>query len=1500
MVGDIRFHARRIAPFLGLILLPALLAGCPSWVIPVISVSPTAVSFDDSKADATLVVANAGGGVLSWKVQSKPDWISCDPAQGTVVFNSNVITVNATLAGLSAGTHNGQVLITSSGGNRAIAVAATVVAPPAIEVAPASLDFGGSAVTQTFTITNPGGSLLTWTIIPPLSNWLSVNPATGQTAAGESDSITVVVDRSGLAPGTQVGPVLIELNSNAGSRVVTVQATVQAFTVNPTVLDFGSQLDSLPIVLHNTEDDDVHWTINGSALPAWVRLTPDALSGTLVSGVDQTIQVAVDRTGLPPGVNNGEIAFASDGGPETVRLRVEGLEPKLVVTPDAIDFGSSKDEDTVTIHNNGTGVLLWSVEEGTTSGGVFTAGELPWLAVTGATLGQIAAGDSAPVAIQVDRSLVSPNPNDPYQGSLRFKSADGQESLVAISMVALPSVLRVLPSTLAFGTAYTQKTLAIWNGGLGTVNWRVDTSSKPAWVTVDPVDGSGIASGSVTGDETDAIKVAVDRTGLPPADADYAWSFQVTATNDSGNTLAPITVNVTMNVAKVPTISVDTGHSSDGTPNVDQTGVAFIPMGTTLTQSTFRILNVGTGVLSWSIDTNAFPSWFKSASPAQGAIPAGGQTMVSVAVDRAGLPFGDESYLLQIASNDPLHASLPVRLEMQVPKVVIIGAKPTEDALGLYAVSDTVSVANLGDPGSILNFQITSNKAWLYFYPETGSSEGTNDLVKDWRDIDISIDRGQLDGTGSTGELTITAFETNELGQRVTLVDVKPVTVKVSVQAAELSFEAPTLRTRIPSLVRFVALMRDIAYEPIKLPDNLLDQYANSFSIFEKDVPLEKTETNQFLTSGSNLRTNVAILLDYSGSMDAAAKSVSDTSISGATDPLQALYERCVGTLVESLPAHYNIALMEFHERSQQTRLVADGGPAFTTDKALVLDRLHGISIHDHGATELLPAVNEAGLLIDSTDSGLLRTAFDDADVRALICISDGRLTTPPGVIKDSLDLLKGLRVRFFPIGWGAGVQHEPLARIGSGTGGHYYPTAMERTGDIDLNGNPVTLPQVSALFDWCDAQDPAVAPCDQSVAKDLSSQIVLSYVTLTEDSPITVRVDAQFDNPNDDNGVCLPDQGLITGSLTQKQLDFTQNVGDIRMGQISLRAEGLANSRARAVVRAEYVPRNVAAFEFQITASQPFNAPTLAGGVVSDWTLTDLGSQIYRLEPPSGGSPLPYGAFGDLLFLEFTDAIPAGGATLTFTVKDPVYDASNSQGKYFIAPGVLNVDSAGSFAPAFPTPEVIVLDPPSTSGIDFDTGLSSAQIAIRNAGGVHLPTDVWLNWTVSGSPDFAIVGIPSSGSLKDSTAQDVLTVSVDRSVVKGNHSGYITIAFDTETLGLPTTFMQIPVSLTVLPPVLDVVSDSFHGGMTLDFGTTDTELSFYIHNAGQSTINWRANATAFPAWLSITPTGGVDSPDPVTVRVNRAGLATGDYTFPIQIQSNGGSATVAVTMNVP
>jgi hypothetical protein len=85
----------------------------------------------------------------------------------------------------------------------------------------------------------------------------------------------------------------------------------------------------------------------------------------------------------------------------------------------------------------------------------------------------------------------------------------------------------------------------------------------------------------------------------------------------------------------------------------------------------------------------------------------------------------------------------------------------------------------------------------------------------------------------------------------------------VVVSSASLSFEVAPAYTRIPSLVRFPMILRNLRYQAMPLPILDLGFYSEQFAIFEKEQPLEITETNQFLTAGNRLRTNIGIMLDY-------------------------------------------------------------------------------------------------------------------------------------------------------------------------------------------------------------------------------------------------------------------------------------------------------------------------------------------------------------------------------------------------------------------------------------------------------------------------------------------------------------------------------------------------------------------------------------------------------------------------------------------------------------
>ncbi len=96
-----------------------------------------------------------------------------------------------------------------------------------------TLNLGLSASQSTFRVWNCGGGTLGYTVSDNKS-WLSVNPTSGS-STGEQDTITVSVNRSGLADGTYQGDVTVVPSVGAAVAVMVTMTVSQASGVAPNV-----------------------------------------------------------------------------------------------------------------------------------------------------------------------------------------------------------------------------------------------------------------------------------------------------------------------------------------------------------------------------------------------------------------------------------------------------------------------------------------------------------------------------------------------------------------------------------------------------------------------------------------------------------------------------------------------------------------------------------------------------------------------------------------------------------------------------------------------------------------------------------------------------------------------------------------------------------------------------------------------------------------------------------------------------------------------------------------------------------------------------------------------------------------------------------------------------------------------------------------------------------------------------------------------------------------
>ncbi len=1114
-----------------------------------------------------------------------------------------------------------------------LALAGCPPAGPILAVFPAAFNFTQGNLTDTLTISNIGSGALNWQIVQ-LPAWVQANPAQG-VAAADNSLVTLTVDPTGLPAGATSGQLIV--SANGGAQTMTVPITVSlpqppqvpALSLDTTELDFGQSGLALPLTITNGGHGTLTWTIS-EAIP-WLSVA--TASGTTTTESD-VVTITVDRAGLAAGPHAGTIGITSNGGNATVNvsLTVADAVPILGLSPSppaTLDIAADATQGVVTVKNVGTGTLSWTATPQT-----------PWLSVNPAT------GDtgsvSTPIVVTVDRSQLVEGLN---VGQISFTSNGGNQTLT-VNALANPASLVVTPLTINFGSFTTDKLVTIANGGVGTVNWQVDQAALPAhgWLSAETYSGA-------VGSTPQAVLFHVNRAPGGTALTPGTYSVSLPITSNAGNA----TLNVIMTVAAQPVLAITKDLNTSPTTEMD------LPFGLTLTELQFYVLNTGTGTLEWSTPQTALPPWLTLTRFAD-SVGAGGSSLVRAFVDRNLVePYGDSFSLVITAKNG---TTATVNFSVGIEQKPTIGSVPTEVDLGFNSDSAVLNIYNGGPPTTTLFFRVESKSPWMSVGPTTGTSEGREGPLKDYYAIGVAVNRSELDSDSTTGLVYVYALDPQGNDD----LTVEPLPIEVTVKAPKLSFDIPLARLMVPNVVRWPVVMRDFRDRAITLTGEQV-QTLNAppaFRILEKGIEIEPTETHQFVRTPQGMRTNLVILLDYSGSMQAAAGLA---GVAGA-NPLQTVYEQAVQQFVTdafaNVQGYLNVALMEFHDLNAAARLVQP----FTNSPTVLINAVQSLAtqIEDNGATELLPALLTARDVLMTQD--LASTAFEQADTRDVVLISDGRRTTPPGEIVDTVNFLLERRIRVFTVGWGSDISRQTLIRIGSETGGYFYHAKENADGTPNVNNLLYRLsyqtPQISPPSSDPEKYRPITLP------NDLCAQVMLGYTTLREESTVPVRFSGGFRDPIDDLNA-----PLITGSSIEQGLRIGTVVGDTTIGQLSMATRGIVGGNATVEIRADFVPRNINKLKFTVTAPDPFTfAPTPAAndGIVADWAVASTSAPntlTVTLTAPAG-TTLPYGVFGSIGALSFT-GVPNIAFNVAFAVDNSIY-LGDIEPKTFTALGQISV----------------------------------------------------------------------------------------------------------------------------------------------------------------------------------------------------------------------------------
>src|SRR6266478_3954740 len=197
---------------------------------PSMVVTPSALSFSAIQgthpAPQSFTISNTGNAPLKWAAAEDVNgsaFAPVSPKQGTVAPDKTaVITVTPDITRAPAGFIDALITISDTDKGtrvRSQQVAITILNQAVINVSSTTMIFTTTNSTQSLVITNTGSAPLNWTLVQPLSPWLSVDVTGGTLSPGESQTVKVTCDSTDLSVGNHTATFVIS-DTDTGTPVV--------------------------------------------------------------------------------------------------------------------------------------------------------------------------------------------------------------------------------------------------------------------------------------------------------------------------------------------------------------------------------------------------------------------------------------------------------------------------------------------------------------------------------------------------------------------------------------------------------------------------------------------------------------------------------------------------------------------------------------------------------------------------------------------------------------------------------------------------------------------------------------------------------------------------------------------------------------------------------------------------------------------------------------------------------------------------------------------------------------------------------------------------------------------------------------------------------------------------------------------------------------------------------------------------------------------------------
>lgn len=463
--------------------------------------------------------------------------------------------------------------------------------------------------------------------------------------------------------------------------------------------------------------------------------------------------------------------------------------------------------------------------------------------------------------------------------------------------------------------------------------------------------------------------------------------------------------------------------------------------------------------------------------------------------------------------------------------------------------------------------------------------------------LQVTIDRSRLSAGQHTGSIVFSAPGIVSRSVQV------QVTQDTSGTRGNLNVVNPVVRYSDPYLIDFSFSLQDSDGHGIVRDPALFRVLAREGS---QAIP---NETDVYLQRGAPRPLKVAIVLDYTESMQVA---------SGA---IAAMEDAAKNILLPALNEDALVSVSEFHRDDADATLVAP----FTVDRAYIRDRIDAVQGEIvrgfYSASRMLDAVLDA--------AGTFEAGQEEHESRYILVFTDGDDTSSTADTNAVVDLATALGIRVYAIDFGSDAISADLEELTERTDGALF--SAETVVDLD--------------------------DAFQQIVQDLDGQYTVRWASVARSSTpflpgFTLTLGDESTSYTASTNF-VPARHAGNGPLEGK-LRFVSSDSE---------------TSTTVYLRADYVPRLINRFKIYLASPAGFTVEAVdgaSGGLLGDWTLTsteDLLGNGITLDFESAGTPMPFGAFGPMLRITFDTLLPEEQPLFdTVYVDNTIYEGGGGQ----------------------------------------------------------------------------------------------------------------------------------------------------------------------------------------------------------------------------------------------